>query len=96
MAKEVVSGTHKTGIGNWDGMHKFASQDSSWAGLHGWSQFGTKGGGGKLGKALQGFYKTYNLNPCITSVKLTVDPKNSQLIMNLPLRNLRTVTHMFV
>jgi len=74
-AREVVSGTHKTGIGNWDGMHKFAAQDSSWAGLHGWAQFGANAGSGKVGKALVNFYKTYNLNPCITSVKLTVDPK---------------------
>jgi hypothetical protein len=74
MAKEVVSGTHKTGKNNWDGMHKFASQDSSWAGLHGWAQFGPNAGSGKVGKALVNFYKTHKLNPCITSVKLTVDP----------------------
>ncbi len=74
MAKEIVSGIHKTGIGNWDGMHKFASQGSGWAGLHGWTQFGANSGSGKVGQALVNFYKTYNLNPCITSVKLTVDP----------------------
>jgi hypothetical protein len=74
MAKEVVSGTHKTGKNNWDGMHKFASQDATWAGLHGWAQFGPNAGSGKVGKALVNFYKTYKLNPCITSVKLTVDP----------------------
>ena len=74
-AREVVSGTHKTGIGNWDGMHKFGSGDKTWANLHGWAQFGTKGGGnGIVPKALQSFYKKYNLNPCVTSVKLTVDP----------------------
>jgi hypothetical protein len=55
-------------------MHKFAAQDASWAGLHGWAQFVTNPGSGKVGKALVNFYKTYNLNPCITSVKLTVDP----------------------
>ncbi len=75
MAKEVVSGTHKGGIGNWDGMHRFGSGDKTWANLHGWAQFGTKGGGnGIIPKALQSFYKKYNLNPCITSVKFTVDP----------------------
>lgn len=75
MAKEIVSGTHKTGKGNWDGMHKFGSGDGTWANFHGWAQFGTKGGGnGIVPKALKDFYKKYNLNPCITAVKLTVDP----------------------
>jgi hypothetical protein len=75
MAKEVVSGTHKTGKGNWDGMHKFGSGDGTWANLHGWIQFGSIGKG-KIPTALQSFYKKYNLNPCITSVKFTVDPVN--------------------
>jgi len=74
MAKEVVSGTHKAGKGDWDGMHKFASQGKGWAGLHGWAQFGSNAGSGLVGKALVKFYQTYKLNPCITSVKLTVDP----------------------
>ena len=73
MAKEVVSGTHKTGKGNWDGMHKFGSGDGTWANLHGWIQFGSIGKG-KIPTALQSFYKKYNLNPCITSVKFTIDP----------------------
>jgi hypothetical protein len=72
MAKEVVSGIHKPDK-TWDGMHKFGSGDGTWAGLHGWIQFGTIGSG-KIPKALQAFYKKYNLNPCITSVKFTVDP----------------------
>ena len=75
MAIEVISGTHKTGKGNWDGMHKFGSGDSTWANLHGWIQFGSIGSG-KIPKALQEFYKKYNLNPCITAVKFTVDPVN--------------------
>ena len=77
MAKEVVTGTLQCSGNNWDAMHRFGTgKDTSWAGLHGWSQFGTRGGGGKIGKALQDFYKKYNLNPCITAVKMTVDPDN--------------------
>ena len=72
MAKEIVSGKHKT-VNGWDGMHRFGSGDSTWANLHGWIQFGSIGTG-KIPKALQSFYKKYNLNPCITSVKFTVDP----------------------
>jgi hypothetical protein len=83
MAREVVSGTHKAGKGNWDAMHKFGPKkaDGTWANLHGWTQIfkdgGTTpngGGDGIIPVALREFYKKYNLNPCITSVKFTVDP----------------------
>jgi putative chitinase len=81
MAKEVISGRHQPNK-SWDGAHKFGSGDKTWANLHGFNltpREGTGGGNGIIPKALRDFYKKYNLNPCITSVKLTVDPKNYTL-----------------
>lgn len=82
MAREVISGRHQPNK-SWDGAHKFGpKKDDTWANLHGWVQIfssGDKtpngGGNGIIPVALREFYKKYNLNPCITSVKLTVDPK---------------------
>lgn len=77
MATEVVKGQFKAGKGDWDGMHTFATRKGGFgAKLHAWTQFGGQGGGGSVTAALKDFYKKYNLNPCITAVKLTVDPKN--------------------
>ena len=63
--------------GDWDAMHTFSTRKIG-------GNFGKNKAGEKLEKggrmhsriseALKSFYKTYNLNPCITAIKITVDP----------------------
>ena len=76
-AKKVVSGVFggkgTPAVGSWDAMHSFSTRASDGFGgkVHaagGWA-------GGQVSKALQEFYKTEKLNPCITSITITVDPK---------------------
>ena len=78
MATKIISGSFggpgTPAVGSWDAMHSFSTRSSDGFGgkVHaagGWA-------GGAVSKALQNFYKTENLNPCITAIKITVDPKS--------------------
>ena len=57
---------------DWDAMHTFSKRADGFG-----ARIQANGGyaGGTISKALQDFYKTEKLNPCITSIKITVDPK---------------------
>lgn len=64
--------------GSWDAMHTFNTRKSG--GNFGKNKAGEKLDGGgkmdsKIGAALKSFYKDNNLNPCVTSIKITVIPE---------------------
>lgn len=81
MATVVISdkfgGPGTACVSNWDAMHTFSTRKIG-------GNFGKNKAGEKLDKggrmhsristALKSFYKDYNLNPCITAIKITVDP----------------------
>jgi peptidoglycan hydrolase-like protein with peptidoglycan-binding domain len=76
MASKTISGIFggkgTPAVGSWDALHSFSTRASDGFGgkVHaagGWA-------GGQVSKALQDFYKTEKLNPCITSIKITVNP----------------------
>lgn len=81
MATVVISdkfgGLNTACDGSWDAMHTFNTRKSG--GNFGKNKAGEKLDGGgkmdsKIGTALKSFYKDNNLNPCITSIKITVIP----------------------
>ena len=76
--KKIVSGifggkgTPAYTYKSWDALHSFSTRSSDGFGgkmtaAGGWA-------GGKVSEALQQFYKQEKLNPCITAIKITVDP----------------------
>lgn len=78
MSVQLVSGRFggkgTATVGSWDAMHTFSTRKSG-------GNFGPgldKGGRvhAKVEEALVNFYNSQNLNPCITAIKITVDPKN--------------------
>lgn len=65
--------------GSWDAMHTFSTRKTG--GNFGKDKSGAaldRGGRmhGKVAEALKSFYKDQNLNPCITAIKITIDPAN--------------------
>lgn len=75
-AKKVVSGVFG-GKGtaawkDWDAMHTFSRRKKD--GFGGKVHSGAGYAGNQVPDAMQAFYKTEKLNPCITSIKITVDP----------------------
>lgn len=77
MASKKVSGIFggkgTPAVGSWDAMHSFSTRASDKFGGKVHAAAGYTGG--QVSKALQEFYKTEKLNPCITAIKITVDPK---------------------
>jgi hypothetical protein len=77
MASKTISGIFggrgTPAVNSWDAMHTFSTRSADHFG--GKMHAGAGYAGGKVSKALQEFYKTEKLNPCITSIKITVDPK---------------------
>lgn len=81
MAVVVISdkfgGKGTSTVGSWDAMHTFSTRKSG--GNFGKNKAGEKLDKGgrmhsKISEALKSFYKDQNLNPCITAIKITVDP----------------------
>jgi hypothetical protein len=76
MASKTVSGIFggagTPAVGSWDAMHSFSTRRVD--GFGGKLHSGGGYAGGTISKALEEFYKTEKLNPCITSMKITVDP----------------------
>ena len=81
MATVVISdkfgGPGTACVGSWDAMHTFSSRKVG--GNFGKNKAGEKLDGGgrmdsRIATALKSFYKDNNLNPCVTAIKITVDP----------------------
>ena len=81
MATVVISdkfgGPGTVCVKNWDAMHTFSTRKIG--GNFGKNKAGEKleGGGrmdSRIATALKSFYKDNNLNPCVTAIKITVDP----------------------